>query len=118
LEIYGGTTFGHLPFPGVYTSYDYGAAISESREIGSAKYAELKRQAMFIRSSPEFYRTNIIGNSSKSSGVVHLYGGDEIDAFVTLLRNPDTGARFYIARHLNSISAYVIIPPFPVYVGL
>lgn len=31
----GGTNWGWLPYPGVYTSYDYGAAIRETGEIGT-----------------------------------------------------------------------------------
>src|SRR3954452_20085552 len=38
---YGGTSWGYLPYPGVYTSYDYGAALDESRQL-TAKYAEQK----------------------------------------------------------------------------
>ena len=102
--MYGGTSWGHLPNPGVYTSYDYGAAISEARQIESPKFAELKRQSLFVRSTPEFYKTDVVGNSSDASGAVKLYGSDHMDVFVTLLQNPDTNARFYIARHQNSTS--------------
>jgi hypothetical protein len=96
--VYGGTSWGYLPFPGAYTSYDYGAAIKETREIGP-KYTELKRQGLFLRSMPDFYKTEVVGNST--DGTVTL---DNRDAFVTFLRNPDTGAGFYIARQANSSS--------------
>ncbi|EEB90827.1 hypothetical protein MPER_10919, partial [Moniliophthora perniciosa FA553] len=43
---YGGTSWGGMPWHGVYTSYDYGSA------------------SMFLRSSPEFYKTDWIGDSS------------------------------------------------------
>ncbi|KAH8108699.1 glycoside hydrolase family 35 protein [Phellopilus nigrolimitatus] len=96
--IYGGTSWGAIPFAGVYTSYDYGSSISENRLLTS-KYAELKRQALFLRSSPEFYKTNWVGNSSSSAVNV-----SNPNAFVVFLENPDTGAGFYIARQTSSTS--------------
>ncbi|KAG2354709.1 glycoside hydrolase family 35 protein [Suillus spraguei] len=99
--LYGGTSWGALPFPGVYTSYDYGSAIAENREL-SVKYPELKRQGLFLRSSPDFYKTDWVGNST--SGTVSV---SNAAAFVTLLRNPDSTASFYIARQGNSTSTDV-----------
>ncbi|EJD38336.1 glycoside hydrolase family 35 protein [Auricularia subglabra TFB-10046 SS5] len=98
--LYGGTSWGSMPFPGVYTSYDYGSAIRESREL-SAKYTELKRQSIFLRSAVEFVKTDVKGNSTDGSGAVMITNDS---AFVTALRNPDTGAGFYVARQLNSSS--------------
>ncbi|KAG1812912.1 glycoside hydrolase family 35 protein [Suillus subaureus] len=94
--LYGGTSWGALPFPGVYTSYDYGSAIAENREL-TVKYPELKRQGLFLRSSPDFYKTDWVGNST--GGIVFV---SNPAAFVTLLRNPDSAAAFYIARQENS----------------
>ncbi|KAH7885531.1 glycoside hydrolase family 35 protein [Phlebopus sp. FC_14] len=96
--LYGGTSWGGLPFPGVYTSYDYGSAIAENREL-TVKYSELKRQGLFLRSSPEFYKTDYIGNST--SGAVAVTNSS---AFVSLLNSLDTGASFYIARQTDSTS--------------
>ncbi|KAF8523825.1 glycoside hydrolase superfamily [Gautieria morchelliformis] len=96
--LYGGTSWGGLPFPGVYTSYDYGASIRENRAL-SDKFDELKRQGLFLRSSPEFRKTDWIGDSS--TGGVSVNGSG---AFVTFLRNPDSGAGFYIARQNDSTS--------------
>ncbi|KAL0060738.1 hypothetical protein AAF712_012470 [Marasmius tenuissimus] len=89
---------------GVYTSYDYGAAITESRML-TAKYSELKRQGMFLRSSPEFYKTDWIGDTSTNltEGAV-ITVNDTPLAFVTLLRNPDSGAGFWIVRQNDSTS--------------
>ncbi|KAF8752797.1 Beta-galactosidase, domain 3 [Rhizoctonia solani] len=67
--LYGGTTWGYMTFPGVYTSYDYGAAITETRRLTS-KYAELKRQGLFLRSVPEFYATDVIGNNDHPTVVI------------------------------------------------
>ncbi|TFY81153.1 hypothetical protein EWM64_g2859, partial [Hericium alpestre] len=96
--VYGGTSWGALPFGGVYTSYDYGSAIQENRDL-TDKYTELKRQGLFLRSSPEFYKTDWIGNSS--TGAVNISNSV---AFAVLLRNPDTNASFYIARQTDSTS--------------
>ncbi|KAH9009703.1 glycoside hydrolase family 35 protein [Lactarius pseudohatsudake] len=96
--VYGGTSWGGLPFPGVYTSYDYGAAIGESREI-TTKFTELKAQGLFLRSSPEFLKTERVGNST--SGPCQVTNPA---AFVTFLKNPDTGTGFWIARQTNSSS--------------
>jgi len=96
--LYGGTSWGAIPFHGVYTSYDYGAAITESREL-TTKYDELKRQGLFLRSSPEFYKTDWVADSSTGLAVSTSQA-----AFVTLLRNPDSKAAFYIVRQTNSTS--------------
>ncbi|RXW18167.1 hypothetical protein EST38_g7685 [Candolleomyces aberdarensis] len=95
---YGGTSWGGSPHPGVYTSYDYGASITESRELG-AKFDELKRQGIFIRSSPEFYKTDRISDSSSGPQI-----SSNPDVFITQLKNPDVHATFYIARHRDSTS--------------
>ncbi|KAG1850871.1 glycoside hydrolase family 35 protein [Suillus subluteus] len=99
--LYGGTSWGALPFPGVYTSYDYGSAIAENREL-TVKYPELKRQGLFLRSSPDFYKTDWVGNST--GGMVSV---SNPAAFVTLLRNPDSAASFYIVRQENSTTTDV-----------
>ncbi|KAH9919183.1 glycoside hydrolase superfamily [Epithele typhae] len=97
---YGGTSWGGFPFPGVYTSYDYGASIRESRAL-SAKFDEIKRQSMFLRSSPSFRKTDYVGNSSTGIGGVTVSSSS---AFVTSLHNPDSGTRFYITRQTSSTS--------------
>ena len=112
-----GTNWGGIAYPGVATrsvsiyareprgltyniSYDYGAAIRESRAL-STKHDELKRQGLFLRSSPEFRKTDWIGDSN--SGIPGVSVNDSA-AFVTLLQNPDTGTGFYILRQANSTS--------------
>ncbi|KAF7789942.1 hypothetical protein EIP86_000890 [Pleurotus ostreatoroseus] len=96
--LYGGTNWGGIAFPGVYTSYDYGASIRENRAL-SPKFDELKRQGLFLRSTPSFRKTDWIGDSS--TGIPGV-SADNSEAFVTLLRNPDTDTGFYLVRHANS----------------
>ncbi|KAL4259131.1 glycosyl hydrolase 35 family protein [Pleurotus pulmonarius] len=98
---YGGTSWGGIPFPGVYTSYDYGASLEESRQLTS-KFDELKRQGLFLRSSPEFYKTDWIGDTSTGATST-----TSAAAFATLLRNPDTKAGFYILRQADATSTAV-----------
>ncbi|KAA1121604.1 hypothetical protein PGTUg99_033375 [Puccinia graminis f. sp. tritici] len=99
--LYGGTNWGQLAFPGTYTSYDYGSAISEDRTLNE-KYTELKRQSLFLRSSKEFYETEVVGDSKRDPKYFDGESGNR--AFVTELRNPTSGAGFYIVRALNSTS--------------
>ncbi|KAI1789917.1 glycoside hydrolase superfamily, partial [Ganoderma leucocontextum] len=97
---YGGTSWGGLPFPGVYTSYDYGSSIRENRAL-TDKFDEVKRQGIFIRSSPQFLKTDWMGNSSLGIPGVTLNGSA---AFVTSLRNPDSGTWFHVTRQADSTS--------------
>ncbi|KAK7047487.1 hypothetical protein VNI00_006718 [Paramarasmius palmivorus] len=106
---YGGTSWGGMPWHNVspvevYTSYDFGSAIAESRTLTS-KFSELKVQSMFLRSSPEFYKTDWVGDSSTdlTEGAVVSINNTAV-AFVTLLRNPDSGAGFWIVRQNDSTS--------------
>jgi hypothetical protein len=84
-------------------SYDYGSAIGEARTLNE-KYTELKLQGLFLRSSPAFTKTNVVGNSSAASGAVHV--SDDM-ALVVQLKNPDTGTGFWIARQSDSTSTCV-----------
>ena len=63
---YGGTNWGNLGQSGGYTSYDYGAAISEDRTIFREKYHEAKLIAQFMVSSPA-YLTAVPANLTNSS---------------------------------------------------
>ena len=94
-------------------SYDYAGAIKETRVLWE-KYDEMKRQAMFIRSSPSFRKTDWIGNTNQSDSQtlyngVSLSGKDGNKTFATYLRNPDTGTGFVIARQLNGTSMYAML---------
>ncbi len=80
-------------------SYDYGAAITENRLL-TQKHVEMKKQGLFIRSSPEFYKTNWVGNSSYPD-IVSI---SNPRVFVIQLNNPDSGANFYVARLTDNTS--------------
>ena len=76
---YGGTNWGNLGFSGVYTSYDYGAAIAENREVDREKYSEAKLIGNFLRVSPAILTTSVgsPNNSFASTAAItvnSLYG--------------------------------------------
>jgi hypothetical protein len=91
-QIYGGTNWGNLGDPYGYTSYDYGAAISESRQITREKYSELKLQAQFLKVSPS-YLTAV--PNSLSTGI---YSGTTDVTVTPLIGN----GSFFVVRHSNA----------------
>jgi beta-galactosidase GanA len=91
---YGGTSWGWLADPNqVYTSYDYGAAIAEDRELTS-KYDELKRQGYFVTGVPSLAKTDPIGSAATTDPAV----------LATARVNPDDNTHFYVLRHRDSTS--------------
>jgi beta-galactosidase GanA len=93
---YGGTNWGWLGEPQNYTSYDYGAAIRETRQL-----------------DPKYYEDKLIGYLTQS--VAPLTETDRINvtppdnsAIVDTARmNPGTKTQFHILRHSNSTSTSV-----------
>ena len=88
---YGGTSWGWLPAPVVFASYDYGAAISESREL-RPKAQELKQLGGLIAAVPDLAGMLPTAGASVSSPNVQVYQN----------RNPDTDARFLFVTHKPS----------------
>jgi beta-galactosidase GanA len=88
---YGGTSWGWLPQPNdVYTSYDYGAAITEDRQL-TTKYDEFKRQGYFLTSVAPLAKTDPSTGPAASN-----------PALQTVARtNPDTGTQFVLVRHTD-----------------
>jgi beta-galactosidase len=82
---------------GSVTSYDYGAAIQENRQLAEPKYSELKLLSLFVRSASELPHTKVVATSR---GVIT----DTSEITVTELENPKTQARFYVVRHSDSSS--------------
>ena len=96
--VHSGTNWGSLAFPGVYTSYDYGAVIRENRQLRE-KYDEMKRQALFLRSSPQFYKTDWIGDTNSGIPGVTVNGSG---AFVTYLKKPNSATGFVFVRQIDA----------------
>jgi beta-galactosidase GanA len=92
---YGGTNWGWQADPNVvYTSYDYGAAFNEQREL-TEKVPVLKQQAYLIASVKDLAKTDDLGELAGSDPAIRIW----------VKQNPDTGARFYFLRHANSTSS-------------
>jgi beta-galactosidase GanA len=85
---FGGTSWGWLPAPNVYTSYDYGAAIDEARQL-RPKAATMKELGLFLQSVTPITKVD------KGSAVTPSSTAVKIDHDV----NPDTQTNFYIATH-------------------
>jgi hypothetical protein len=90
-QTYGGTNWGNLGHHEGFTSYDYGAQITEERQVWREKYSEVKLQANFFHVSPAFLEADRFNSS--------LQFTDTDDITVTPATTNAT--KFYIARHTN-----------------
>jgi beta-galactosidase GanA len=96
---FGGTSWGWLPAPVVYTSYDYGAAIDESRRL-TAKIPTMKQLGYFTRAVADLGKlTTATAVSASNSSVVTYH-----------LTNPDTGSHFYFARNDHTSALTFTLP--------
>jgi beta-galactosidase GanA len=84
----GGTSWGWLPAPVVYTSYDYGAALDEARQL-RPKIATMKELGLFLQSVAPITKLDRAAAVTPSSSAV------KVDHDV----NPDTQTHFYVATH-------------------
>ncbi|KAI8059005.1 glycoside hydrolase superfamily [Gongronella butleri] len=89
---FGGTNWGNLRFPQDYTSYDYGAPITESRQVGDRTY-EKKLLGLFLQTASDFLQTDMATGTVSSSDVRN-------DVRI----NPETAAEFHILRHTDIAS--------------
>ncbi|MGW0880578.1 beta-galactosidase [Streptomyces sp. NPDC002671] len=83
---FGGTSWGWLPAPVVYTSYDYGAAIDEARNV-TEKIAPMHQLGHLLQRVPDFAKLDRAADV-KADGLKVYH-----------LTNPDTGAHVYVARN-------------------
>ncbi|MEV1065140.1 beta-galactosidase [Streptomyces sp. NPDC050263] len=89
---YGGTNWGWLADPNaVYTSYDYGAPINESRQL-TDKYQEFKRLGYLVNSVTSLARTD------KAEAPVPSDDALRVDRRVS----PDDGTQFFTVRHADT----------------
>lgn len=88
---YGGINWGWLSSPGVYTSYDYGAAISANRQL-TDKYEQQKLIGYMTQAVAPLTRTDAVASSAPENPRLH----------VTARINPEDGTRFYILRHADA----------------
>ncbi|THX48122.1 putative beta-galactosidase, partial [Aureobasidium pullulans] len=97
---YGGTNWGNQGHPGGYTSYDYGAVITEERLVSREKYSEAKLEANFLQASPA-YLTAIPQNNTHANG---SYSNNPEIAVTALFGNR---TNFFVIRHAayNSLAS-------------
>ncbi|EWM10322.1 beta-galactosidase, partial [Kutzneria sp. 744] len=88
---YGGTSWGWLPAPVVYTSYDYGAAIDEARQL-RPKALTMKEMGYLIATVPQLSTMDRAAAVTPSSAAVKVYHN----------ANPDTGTQLYVPTHSPS----------------
>lgn len=93
---FGGTSWGWLPAPVVYTSYDYGAALDEARRP-TPKLVPMHQIGQLLHSVPDLAKLDRaedvkVGESGRKAGA---------DAGITAyhLVNPDTKAHFHVLRN-------------------
>ncbi|KAJ5903857.1 hypothetical protein N7504_006240 [Penicillium tannophilum] len=94
IKTYGGTNWGNLGYMNGYTSYDYGAAITEDRGIWREKFSEEKLEANFLKVSPAYL------TATPGIGVNGSYGAPVSIAVTPLLGN-GTHTNFYVVRHAD-----------------
>ncbi|RPB04204.1 putative beta galactosidase [Choiromyces venosus 120613-1] len=92
---FGGTNWGNIGFPESQTSYDYAAAISETRVIGE-KFWEGKTLGLLIDVARDLAKTDRVYVGTNLTTSTNVY--------TSLLENPDTHSRFYVLRHTVSNS--------------
>ncbi|MFI1163196.1 beta-galactosidase [Streptomyces sp. NPDC020801] len=83
---YGGTSWGWLPAPVVYTSYDYGAAFDEGRRP-TGKLAPMHQIGHMLQRVPDFAKLDRAAEV-KAAGLTTYH-----------LTNPDTGSHVYVLRN-------------------
>jgi beta-galactosidase GanA len=96
---FGGTSWGWLPASVVYTSYDYGAAISEARQL-TAKIPAMKEMGYFLQSVTDIAKVSPATAVTASNSLVKTYH----------LANPDTGTHFYFARNDHTTDLTFTLP--------
>ncbi|KAJ7058360.1 glycoside hydrolase family 35 protein [Mycena amicta] len=82
----------------IYSSYDYGAALSEDR-TPTPKFDELKLQGYFLHASPDYLLVGRVGNGTVGLGTAY---STSTDIFTTNLESPKTGVNFYVVRQLTN----------------
>ncbi len=96
---YGGTSWGWLPGPGVYTSYDCGAPIDEARRP-TPHLAPYQQFGHLVRTVPDLARLDPVG---------HVRADDD-RLTVRHLANPDTGTQVYVVRNDSAEPVTSMLP--------
>jgi beta-galactosidase GanA len=96
---FGGTSWGWLPAPVVYTSYDYGAAIDEARNLTS-KIVPMKQIGHLLTAVPDIARLDRAADVTAADPAVKVYH----------LANAETGAHVYVLRNNTGADVATSVP--------
>jgi beta-galactosidase GanA len=96
---FGGTSWGWLPASVVYTSYDYGAAINEARQL-TPKIPAMKEMGYFLQSVTDIATVDPAPPVTASNSLVKTYH----------LANPGTGTQFFFARNDHTADLTFTLP--------
>ncbi|WP_335972436.1 glycoside hydrolase family 35 protein [Streptomyces sp. CA2R106] len=96
---FGGTSWGWLPAPVVYTSYDFGAAISEARQL-TAKVTPMKQMGSLLASFPDLAVLDRAADTAASSASVRVYH----------LTDPERGSHLYLLRNDTGADVTCTVP--------
>ena len=92
---YGGTNWGWQADPNVvYTSYDYGAAFNEQRQL-TEKVPVLKQLGYMVATVADMRKTDDLGEQASANPAIRVWAKE----------NPDTRSRFYFVRHAGNGTA-------------
>jgi beta-galactosidase len=92
---YGGTNWGWQADPNVvYTSYDYGAAFNEQRQL-TEKVPVLKQLGYLVGTVRDLAKTDDLGEVASANQAIRVWAKE----------NPDTRSRFYFVRHAGNGTA-------------
>ena len=111
---FGGTSWGWLPSEDLYTSYDYGAAITEARQL-TGKYDEDKKIGYFVNSVTPLLQTETVpdvASSNTNLRVRSLVNPSNLTQFFTLIQNDSTSTAFQQVTFPISLAdaAYETVP--------
>ncbi|KAK5127287.1 hypothetical protein LTR08_004450 [Meristemomyces frigidus] len=97
---FGGTNWGNLAAPVVYTSYDYSAPLRETREV-LLKFKQTKLIGLFTRVSQDLLKAQM-----ESNGTGNAVSSTAVYSWV--LRNTDNSAGFYTLQQNVTSSRAVV----------
>src|SRR3954469_8166814 len=92
---FGGTNWGWLPAPVVYTSYDYGAAWDEARQPRTDKVDAMKAMGYMVQSVAPLSALDKAGLVTASDPAVKVYH----------LSSPESPTQVYLPRHTTQSSS-------------
>ncbi|WP_330304342.1 MULTISPECIES: beta-galactosidase [unclassified Streptomyces] len=104
---FGGTSWGWLPAPIVYTSYDYGAALDEARQPTS-KLIPMHQIGQLLHCVPDLAKLD--RGNDVTVGVADAATGADAGIKAYHLVNPDTKAHFYVLRNDTSTEVVASVP--------